>query len=51
MARWIVLAGSGFRYDYVTEVNAPNWRDARKAALAFFGGDYRSRDFKVRRAA
>lgn len=52
MTQFAVLADSGYRFDYVTTVEAETVPQARKLALAYFGGDYRSRrPFKVSRVA
>lgn len=51
MHKWSVFYNSGYRYEYETEVSAANWVEARKLAKKYFGGDYKSRDFKVSKNA
>lgn len=48
---WNVLSHDGYRFSYVAQVFAANVAEARRSALAWFGGDYRaSLPFKVSRA-
>ncbi len=44
-----VLANNGYRYEYVTRVQATTVQQARTQFKQKYGGDYRTTDFKVRR--
>ena len=45
-----ILVGNGFSYDYLRTVEAKSWKAARKWFKDAYIGDYRSRDFKVRKS-
>jgi hypothetical protein len=49
--QFAILANTGFRYDYVTQVEASDWREARRIFKRKFAGDYRTEDFRVSRRA
>lgn len=49
MARWAILSNTGFRYDLVTEVEAPTAFKAREWFKREYAGDFRAEDFKVSR--